>query len=69
MEEMLNIREVSKVLSVHPNTVVELIKAGDIPGYKVGGNRVDKDSLNFSTSGIRFKAQDVREYLTSVLIR
>jgi excisionase family DNA binding protein len=69
MEEMLNIREVSKVLSVSPQTVVDLIKAGDIPGYKVGDVRVDKDSLTYSTNGIRFKAQDVREYLASVLIK
>ena len=69
MDEMMNIREVSKVLSVNPATVVDLIKAGDITGYKVGGTRVDRSTVNYSTSGIRFKAQDVREYLTSVLIK
>ena len=67
---MLNIREVAKVLSVNPSTVVDLIKAGELPGYRVaGGKQIDRETLNYSTSGIRFMASDVRKYLTSVLIK
>lgn len=69
MEELLNIREVSKVLSVSPATVIDLIKYGELPAYKVGGARADLNTISYSTSGIRIKAQDVREYLASVLIK
>lgn len=69
MEELMNIREVGKVLSVSPATVIDLVKCGELAAYKVGGARVDRSRVNHSTSGLRFEAQDVREYLASVLIK
>jgi excisionase family DNA binding protein len=35
---VLTIGEVAEMLRVHPTTVYRLLKRGDIPGFKIGGN-------------------------------
>lgn len=68
MEEMMNIREVGKVLGVSAATVIDQVAAGDLPAYRVLGTRVDKESVTYDTTGLRFKPSDLRDYLSSVLI-
>jgi excisionase family DNA binding protein len=44
---LLTISEVAEVLRVHPTTIYRLIKCGDIPGFKIGGNwRVNRVSFD-----------------------
>jgi excisionase family DNA binding protein len=44
---VLTIGEVAEMLRVHPTTVYRLLKRGDIPGFKIGGNwRVSVNALN-----------------------
>ena len=43
---VLTIGEVAEMLRVHPTTVYRLLKRGDIPGFKIGGNwRVSVNAL------------------------
>jgi predicted DNA-binding transcriptional regulator AlpA len=35
VEELMNIREVCKVLGVSPATVINLVAAGELPAYRV----------------------------------
>jgi excisionase family DNA binding protein len=44
---VLTIGEVAELLRVHPMTVYRLLKRGDIPGFKIGGNwRVSVNALD-----------------------
>ena len=44
---VLTIGEVAEMLRVHPTTVYRLLKRGDIPGFKIGGNwRVSVNALD-----------------------
>jgi excisionase family DNA binding protein len=43
---VLTIGEVAEMLRVHPTTVYRLLKRGDMPGFKIGGNwRVSVNAL------------------------
>ena len=68
VEEMMNIREVCKVLGVSPATVIDLVAGGDLSAYRVLGTRVDQESVSYDSKGLRFKPSDLREYLSSVLV-
>jgi excisionase family DNA binding protein len=67
MEEMMNIREVCKVLGVSPATVIDLVAAGDVPAYRVLGTQVEKEAVSYDSRGLRFRPSDLREYLSRVL--
>ncbi len=42
-KESLNAMEVAELLNITKNTVYELVKRGELPGYKVGKKlRIDK---------------------------
>jgi excisionase family DNA binding protein len=69
MEEMMNIREVCKVLGVSPVTVIDLVATGDLPAYRVLGTQVEQESVSYDSRGLRFRPTDLREYLSRVLIR
>jgi len=69
MEEMMNIREVCKVLGVSPATVIDLVAAGDLPAYRVLGTQVEKESVSYDSRGLRFNPSDLREYLSRILIK
>jgi len=69
MEEMMNIREVCKVLGVSPATVIDLVAAGDLPTYRVLGTQVDKEAVSYDSRGLRFRPSDLRDYLSRVLIK
>ena len=69
MEEMMNIRDVCKVLGVSPTTVIDLVAAGDLPAYRVLGTQVDKESVSYGSRGLRFRPSDLREYVSQVLIK
>jgi excisionase family DNA binding protein len=69
VEELMNIREVCKVLGVSPATVIDLVVAGDLPAYRVLGTQVDKEAVSYDSRGLRFKPTDLREYLSRVLIK
>jgi excisionase family DNA binding protein len=44
---VLTIGEVAEILRVHPTTIYRLLKRGDFPGFKVGGNwRISTTALN-----------------------
>jgi excisionase family DNA binding protein len=44
---VLTIGEVAEMLRIHPTTVYRLLKRGDIPGFKIGGNwRVSVNALD-----------------------
>ena len=46
VKAVLTIGEVAEMLRVHPTTVYRLLKRGDIPGFKIGGNwRVSVNAL------------------------
>ena len=68
MEELMSIREVSKVLGVSPATVIDLVATGDLPAYRVLGSRVEGASVSYDSRGLRFKPSDLRDYLSNVLI-
>ncbi len=41
------ISEVAEVLRMHRTTIYRLVKRGDLPGFKIGGNwRVNRASLD-----------------------
>ena len=41
------ISEVAEVLRMHPTTIYRLVKCGELPGFKIGGNwRVNRASLD-----------------------
>src|SRR5262249_1169819 len=39
MTELLTARQVAELLSVHENYVYQLATSGNLPSYKIGGNR------------------------------
>ena len=46
-KESLNAMEVAELLNITKNTVYELVKRGELPGYKVGKKlRIDKADVN-----------------------
>ena len=46
IEESLTALEVAELLKITKNTVYELVKRGELPGYKVGKKlRIDKDDV------------------------
>jgi excisionase family DNA binding protein len=52
---VLTIGEVAEMLRVHPTTVYRLLKRGDIPGFKIGGNwRVSVNALDRWMSEVGF---------------
>jgi excisionase family DNA binding protein len=47
LKGVLTIVEVAEVLRVHPTTIYRLVKRGDLPGFKIGGNwRINRASLD-----------------------
>jgi len=51
LKGVLTISEVAEVLRVHPTTIYRLLKLGDLPGFKIGGNwRVNRASLDLLLS-------------------
>lgn len=68
MEELMSIREVSKVLGVSPAAVIDLVAADDLPAYQVRGTQVDNLSVTYDSRGLRFKPSDLREFLSNVLV-
>ena len=69
MEELMNIREVCKVLGVSPATVIDLVATGELASYRVLGTPVDRKTVSYDSRGLRFKPSDLREYLSRVLIK
>jgi len=50
-DKLLTLIEVARILTVHPNTVRNLVKRGVLPVVRVG-------------SAMRFEWDDVREYIS-----
>jgi excisionase family DNA binding protein len=69
VEELMNIREVCKVLGVSPATVIDLVAAGELPAYRVLDTQVDKESVSYDSRGLRFKPTDLRGYLRASVNR
>lgn len=46
LKTVLTIGEVAEMLRVHPTTIYRLVKRGELPGFKVGGNwRINSTAL------------------------
>ncbi|MGA7870096.1 MAG: helix-turn-helix domain-containing protein [Candidatus Binatus sp.] len=47
LSSLLTIQEVAEVLRTHPTTIYRLIRRGELPGFKIGGNwRINRASLD-----------------------
>jgi excisionase family DNA binding protein len=54
---VFTIGEVAEILRVHPTTIYRLLKRGEFPGFKVGGNwRIGADALKHWISEVGFTA-------------
>ena len=43
----LTITEVAEILRLHSTTIYRLVKRGELPGFKIGGNwRINRESLD-----------------------
>jgi excisionase family DNA binding protein len=49
MHPVLTLKELSEYLRVHPRIIYRLVKAGQLPGFKVGGDW-------------RFKVEDINRW-------
>lgn len=56
--QLLTIRQVSIIIQVHPNTVLNYLAAGKLKGHNPNGDK----------KGLRVTVSSVREYLKSFLI-
>ena len=56
-EEILTAEEVADYLRIHPYTVRRLVRAGKLPGFKVGGQwRFDKKQIDGLNNTSKAKA-------------
>ncbi len=54
LKRVLTIGEVAEMLRVHPTTIYRLVKRGELPGFKVGGNwRINSQALDSWLEGSR----------------
>ena len=68
MEELMTLREVKNILAVSPGVVIRMVQNGELPAYKVTGQRVRRDDVTPETYGLRFKPSDIRDYLSKTLV-
>lgn len=53
-KSVLTVSEVAEILRVHSTTIYRLVKRGDLPGFKLGGNwRINRASLDLWLSAER----------------
>jgi len=46
-KSVLTVAEVAEILRVHSTTIYRLVKRGELPGFKLGGNwRINRASLD-----------------------
>jgi len=47
VDMVLTVTEVAEILRVHSTTIYRLVKRGELPGFKLGGNwRINRASLD-----------------------
>jgi excisionase family DNA binding protein len=47
IKSVLTVSEVAEILRLHSTTIYRLVKRGDLPGFKLGGNwRINRASLD-----------------------
>lgn len=47
LDKVLTINEVAEILRMHSTTIYRLVKRGELPGFKIGGNwRINRASLD-----------------------
>jgi len=61
IKNVLTVAEVAEILRVHSTTIYRLVKRGDLPGFKLGGNwRINRASLDLWLSAEHSQPQAAR---------
>lgn len=68
MEQLLNLKELANVLGLAPATCIDLVRDGEIPASRVRGGRVSREAVTYDTFGLRFRPDDVRDFIRSTAI-
>ncbi len=68
MEELLNIKDVKRILGVSPGVVIGFVQRGELPAYRFAGGRVDRAAVTPETQGLRFDPKDVRALMKKMLV-
>ena len=68
-EDMLTLKEVRDVLGVSYGVILGHIRNGHLTAYKVTGEPISKGEVGDKTFGLRVKPSDLRQYLSTTLIR
>lgn len=62
-ETMMSLRDVRMVLALSSGAVIELVQAGRLPAYKLGGEPIESHELGEETTGLRFLPSDVEHLI------
>lgn len=68
-EEMLTLKEVRDILGISYGVLLGQIRKGHLRAYKVTGEPISKHDVGDKTFGIRVRPSDLRQYLTTTLIK
>jgi excisionase family DNA binding protein len=61
-KNVLTVAEVAEILRVHSTTIYRLVKRGELPGFKLGGNwRINRASLDLWLLAERPQHQSPRD--------
>ena len=70
MSKMLNIRQVRDMLGLSYDNVIRLVKVGKLTAYRYWDDGPpNRNSLDVSTQGLRFKETEVEEFLEHHLVK
>lgn len=69
MEDLMNVLQAGRKLGLKPRNVIDLVSEGRIPAYRTMGRRVDRHTVTYATTGLRFRPSELQEYLDSVAVR
>jgi hypothetical protein len=69
LEEMLTLKEVRDILGISYGVIMGHIRNGSLRAYKVTREPIRREEVGDKTYGLRFKPSDLREYLSTVLVK
>lgn len=68
-ERMLTMKDVRDVLGISYGVILGHIRNGHIRAYKATGEPVSREEVGDGCYGLRVKPSDLREYLSTVLVK
>ncbi len=69
VQHLLTLQDVRNILQISARRAIDLVKSGKLVAYNTSNKPLNLKTLTYDTKGLRFRVEDIEDYIDSMRLK